>query len=136
MVSEKVLHFAFIGCVAFVFDATAYFLAGLLFLVLLGQGAPFLQKIIGFAVGVLTTYLYNSRITFSVSYSRRRFWLYISSQLLGMAVNLVVFLILNQVLPVLAALISATLLAAIVNFIGARRSLRVGQSSSNCATRH
>ena len=124
MLSRKILHFAFIGAVAFIFDAATYFLAGLVFSFLLGQNIPFFQKVIGFAAGVATTYLYNSRITFSVSYSWLRFWKYLGSQLLGMAVNLVVFLLLNSALPVLMALAGATLVAAIVNFFGARRSLR------------
>lgn len=126
MVSKKVLHFIFIGGIAFLFDSSAYFFAGFVFSMFLGQGVPLVQKIIGFAVGVLTTYLYNSKITFSVSYSWLKFLKYLGSQLLGMVVNLVVFVALNYFFPVFLALIGATLLAAIVNFIGARRSLRAG----------
>lgn len=51
-------------------------------------------------------------------------WIDLSSQLLGMAVNLGVFLLLNQLLPVFMALAGATVIAAIVNFLGARRALR------------
>lgn len=124
MLRRKVVHFAFIGGIAFLFDTTTYFLAGLLFSLLLGQHVPLVQKVVGFVAGVLTTYLYNSRFTFSVSYSWVRFWIYLSSQLLGMAVNLGVFLLLNQLLPVFMALAGATVIAAIVNFLGARRALR------------
>jgi len=122
--NRRVVHFAFIGGIAFLFDAVTYFLAGLFFSFLLGQHVPLVQKGVGFVAGVLTTYLYNSRVTFSVSYSWGRFWIYLSSQLLGMAVNLGVFLLLNHFLPVLMALVGATAIAAIVNFLGARRALR------------
>ena len=124
MLRRKVVHFAFIGGIAFLLDAATYFLAGLFFSLLLGQHVPLVQKVVGFIAGALTTYLYNSRITFSVSYSWGRFWIYLSSQLLGMAVNLGVFLLLNQLLPVFMALAGATVIAAIVNFLGARRALR------------
>jgi len=121
---RSVVNFAFIGGVAFVFDAATYFLSGLTFTFLLGQSWPSGQKLIGFAAGVLTTYLYNSRITFSVSYRWSRFWAYLASQLLGMAVNLAVFLLFSRWMPVIVALAGATLIAALVNFLGARRSLR------------
>lgn len=124
MLRRKVVHFAFIGGIAFLFDTATYFLTGLLFLLLLGQHVPLVQKVAGFISGVLTTYLYNSRVTFSVSYSWSRFWIYLSSQFLGMSVNLGVFLLLNQLLPVFMALAGATVIAAMVNFLGARRALR------------
>ena len=125
MIDRKVVHFALIGGIAFLFDAATYFLAGLFFSFLLGQRVPLVQKVVGFVAGVLTTYIYNSGITFSVSYSWGRFWIYLSSQLLGMAVNLGVFLLLNQLLPVFLALVGSTVIAAIVNFLGARHALRV-----------
>jgi len=125
MINRKVVHFALIGGIAFLFDAATYFLAGLFFSLLLGQHVPLVQKVVGFVAGILTTYLYNSRVTFSVPYSWGRFWIYLSSQLLGMAVNLGVFLLLNHLLPVLMALVGATTIAAVVNFLGARRALRV-----------
>ena len=124
MINRKVVHFALIGGIAFLFDAATYFLAGLFFSFLLGQHVPLVQKVVGFVAGVLTTYLYNSRVTFSVFYSWGKFWIYLSSQLLGMAVNLGVFLLLNQVLPVFLALAGSTVIAAIVNFLGAQRVLR------------
>jgi putative flippase GtrA len=124
MLRRHAAHFAFIGGVAFLFDAATYLLSGILFLRLLGQPVPSVQKVIGFGAGVLTTYLYNSRITFSISYSWVRFWVYLGSQLLGMVVNLSVFLLLQRLIPVLPALAGATLIAALVNFLGARRALR------------
>ena len=124
MFKRSLIHFGFIGGVAFVFDAITYFVVGFVFLLLLGQYVPAGQKAMGFVVGVITTYLYNSRITFAVPCRWRRFWRYLASQLLGMAVNLSVFLVLRRSMPVLPALISATLIAAAVNFLGAKRSLR------------
>jgi putative flippase GtrA len=117
------MNFAFIGGVAFLFDALTYFSVGFLFSFFLGQYVPFAQKMVGFMAGVLTTYLYNSRITFSVPYGWGRFWIYLSSQLFGMAVNLGVFLLLKHVLPVFLALAGSTVIAAVVNFLGARRAL-------------
>jgi putative flippase GtrA len=124
MLRRHAAHFAFIGGVAFLFDAATYLLSGILFLRLLGQPVPSVQKVIGFGAGVLTTYLYNSRITFSISYSWGRFWVYLGSQLLGMVVNLSVFLLLRRFIPVVPALAGATLIAALVNFFGARHALR------------
>ena len=124
MIKKKVAHFAFIGAIAFVFDSATYFIAGLLFLFLLGQHVPFAQKIVGFVAGVLTTYLYNSRVTFPVAYSWNRFCKYLGSQFFGMALNLGVFLLLSHVFPVFMALTGATLIGALANFLGARYSLR------------
>jgi len=119
----KYAHFIFIGSVAFLVDSLVYFLSGLLFIVFIGQHLDVLQKLTGFLAGLLTTYLYNSRYTFSVTYSWKRFRLYVASQLLGMVVNLSVFLVFRQVFSVMASLCGATLIAAIVNFFGAKRSL-------------
>lgn len=116
-------HFLFIGSIAFFVDSFFYFISGLLFLLLMGRHLSILQKLIGFSAGVLTTYLYNSRYTFSVSCNWKRFRLYLASQLFGMAANLIVFLGLRNVLPVAPSLVGATLIAALVNFVGARRSL-------------
>jgi putative flippase GtrA len=124
MLRRSIVHFGFIGGIAFVFDAATYFLSGVVFSFLLGQSVPAGQKLIGFATGVLTTYLYNSRVTFSVAYRWSRFWAYLASQLLGMVINLAVFLLLKGCMPVIAALAGSTLIAALVNFLGARRSLR------------
>ena len=124
MLRRSIVHFGFIGGIAFIFDAATYFLSGVVFSFLLGQSVPAGQKLIGFVTGVLTTYLYNSRITFSVHYRWSRFWAYLASQLLGMVVNLAVFLLLKGCMPVIAALAGSTLIAALVNFLGARRSLR------------
>jgi putative flippase GtrA len=124
MLRRSLVHFGFIGGIAFVFDAATYFFSGVVFAFLFGQSVPAGQKLIGFATGVLTTYLYNSRVTFSVAYRWSRFWAYLASQLLGMAVNLAVFLLLRGFMPVIGALAGATLIAALVNFLGARRSLR------------
>ena len=124
MLRRSIVHFGFIGGIAFIFDAATYFLSGVVFSFLLGQSVPAGQKLIGFVTGVLTTYLYNSRVTFSVAYRWSRFWAYLVSQLLGMVVNLAVFLLLKGCMPVIAALAGSTLIAALVNFLGARRSLR------------
>jgi putative flippase GtrA len=120
---QKILHFGFIGAIAFFIDTATYFITGVIFLILLGHTIPFAQKTIGLTAGIFTTYLYNSRVTFCVSYSWNRFWLYLGSQLLGMSVNLTAFLILDSFLPVLIALAGATLVAAVVNFLGALLSL-------------
>ena len=121
---KRVFHFCLIGFIAFVFDALSYFVAGLLFSMLLGQDVPFAQKLIGFSFGVITTYLYNSRITFSVSYGWERFWKYLCTQLLGMIINLATFLVIRSFSPAFVAISIATLCAAIVNFLGASRALR------------
>ena len=123
MIIDKYAHFIFIGAVAFFVDSSVYFVSGLLFVILTGQHLDILQKLSGFSAGVLTTYLYNSRYTFSVRYDWKRFRLYVGSQLFGMAVNLIVFLALRQVVSVIMSLCGATLIAAIVNFFGAKRSL-------------
>jgi putative flippase GtrA len=123
MIICKYAHFIFIGAVAFFVDSSVYFVSGLLFVILTGQHLDFMQKLSGFSAGVLTTYLYNSRYTFSVRYDWKRFRLYVGSQLFGMAVNLIVFLALRQVVSVIMSLCGATLIAAIVNFFGAKRSL-------------
>lgn len=122
---RRVAHFCLIGFVAFLFDALSYFVSGLFFLMLIGRDVPFAQKLIGFSFGVITTYLYNSRITFSVSYSWDRFWKYLCTQSFGMTVNLATFLLIRSFLPAFVAIGIATLFAAIVNFLGASRSLRV-----------
>lgn len=121
---RRVAHFCLIGFIAFAFDAISYFIAGLVFSILLGQDVPLMQKLIGFSIGVVTTYLYNSRITFSVSYSWGRFRKYLCAQFLGMAINLATFLVIRSLLPAFVAIATATLFAAVVNFIGASRSLR------------
>lgn len=119
----KYAHFLFIGSAAFLVDTLVYFISGLLFIAAIGQHLDILQKLMGFLSGLLTTYLYNSRYTFSVNYNWKRFRLYVASQLLGMAVNLSVFLVFRQVFSVMVSLCGATLIAAIVNFFGAKRSL-------------
>jgi putative flippase GtrA len=123
-VSRRFLHFLFIGGVAFWLDAATYFLSGTLLVFLMGAGLPVVQKILGFCVGVVATYLYNSRITFSALMNIKQFFAYVCSQLIGMGVNLSVFLVARLFLPVLAALVLATLVAALVNFLGARSVLR------------
>jgi putative flippase GtrA len=122
---RRIVHFGFIGFIAFIFDALTYFIAGFVFLSLIGEGVPLMQKIAGFSAGILTTYLYNTKITFSVSYSWTRFWRYLSSQILGMLVNVCVFLVLCTFLPVFISMLGATLVAALVNFFGASRALRM-----------
>lgn len=123
IVVPKCGHFLFIGSIAFFVDSFFYFVSGLLFILLIGRHLSILQKLIGFFAGVLTTYLYNSSYTFSVSYNWKRFRLYLASQLFGMAVNLVVFMCLRTVLSVVPSLMGAALIAAFVNFLGAKRSL-------------
>lgn len=118
------VHFLLIGGCAFWLDALTYFAAGYLFTLIKGGSVPALQKLMGFAVGVTTTYLYNSWMTFRVQFGWLRLVRYVCSQFLGMLVNLLVFLMLKQLMPVLLALAGATLLATVVNFAGARRVLR------------
>lgn len=117
------MRFVFIGSVAFLVDSLVYFVAGLLFVAITGKNIDFAQKITGFSAGLLTTYLYNSRYTFSVAYSWKKFRLYLASQVFGMAVNLAVFMTLRQISPVIVSLCGATLIAAVINFLGAKRSL-------------
>jgi putative flippase GtrA len=114
----------FIGGVAFWLDTATYFLSGLILVAFMGGGVPFAQKIFGFCVGVLATYLYNSRITFSAALNIKQFFAYVGSQLIGMGVNLLVFLGARLFFPVFAALLMATFVAAFVNFVGARSVLR------------
>jgi putative flippase GtrA len=121
---RTLIHFLFIGGIAFWLDVAIYFLSGGILVFLLGQDAPFFQKILGFFVGVLTTYLYNARITFKSSIGLRRFAAYAATQLTGMAVNLSVFLLFKTMLPALPALGVATMVAAAVNFVGARSVLK------------
>lgn len=121
--ASRLAHFAFIGSAGFLVDSAVYFGFGFLFVFIIGQNLDILQKIAGFSAGVLTTYLYNTRYTFSVTYGWKRFRLYVASQLLGMAVNLIAFLAFRQALPVIASLCGSTLIASIVNFFGAKRSL-------------
>ena len=124
MGKKKVVHFAFIGGIAFLVDSFTFFCAGLLFVLLLRRPEPLVQRAIGFAAGAITTYLYNSRFTFSMPYSWGRFCIYLCSQLFGMAVNLGVFTLLNNVLPVFMALAGSTIVASAINFLGARQVLR------------
>lgn len=123
MVRGQYVRFLFIGSVAFLVDSLVYFIAGLVFVAATGKNLDFAQKITGFSAGVLTTYLYNSRYTFSVAYSWKKFRLYLASQVFGMAANLAVFMALRQFSPVIVSLCGATLIAAVINFFGAKRSL-------------
>lgn len=98
-------------------------MTGLLFSFLLGHNIPLVQKVLSFVVGVTTTYLFNSRLTFSASYSWGRFCSYLAFYMVGMIVNLGVFLLLVHLLPDLMALAGATAVAAVANYLGARRAL-------------
>lgn len=122
--TRRFVRFLLIGGCAFWLDALTYFAAGYIFVLIQGGSVPVLQKLMGFAVGVTTTYLYNSWLTFSVQFGWLRFVRYVGSQLLGMLANLSAFLILKQFMPDLLALAGATILATVVNFAGARRVLR------------
>ena len=84
---------------------------------------PWLQKVLGFAGGVSTTYCLNSVFTFRAPFSLTRYGMYVLSQVGGMAVNLAVFLLALRVIPVLLALAVATLVGLTVNFLAARRVL-------------
>jgi putative flippase GtrA len=123
-VSHRVAHFLFIGGVAFWLDAATYFLTGYLFVLVIGGSVPLIQKLAGFMVGVFTTYLYNSRITFKANQDAKRFFRYLGSQLFGMLINLGIFFVVHQFFSALLALAVATLLATVVNFLGARFVLR------------
>lgn len=114
----RFFRFALIGGVAFLVDAALYTLLGD------ALGRPWLQKLLGFAGGVSTTYLLNSALTFRTPLSLARYGLYVLSQAGGMAVNLAAFLLALQALPALLALVLATLAGLAVNFLGARRVLR------------
>lgn len=122
--TRRFVQFLLIGGCAFWLDALTYFAAGYILILIQGGSVPALQKLMGFAVGVTSTYLCNSWMTFSVQFSWLRFVRYVGSQTLGMLANLSAFLLLKQVMPVLLALAGATLLATVVNFAGARRALR------------
>ena len=115
---QRFFRFALIGAVAFVVDASLYGLFGLVL------DRPWLQKLLGFAGGVTTTYGLNSLFTFHAPLSIGRYGAYVLSQTLGMAVNLVAFLAALRVVPVLVALVLATLAGMAVNFLAARRVLR------------
>lgn len=117
-------HFLLIGGVAFWIDVTVYWISGLLLERLIVGGLPALQKVAGFSAGVSTTYLYNSLLTFRVPLAWVRYRLYVGSQLLGMVVNLLAFLVVRPHLPLLWALAGATGLAVLVNFLAARAVLR------------
>lgn len=109
--------FVLIGGVAFIVDAGLYFLLGGVL------GLPWLQKVIGFAAGVSTTYCFNAALTFRVPLSLSRYGLYVISQTGGMAINMVVFLLALRVMPALLALVLATLVGLSVNFLAAQRVL-------------
>ena len=114
---RRFFRFALIGAVAFCVDACLYFLIGL------ALQLPWLQKALGFAGGVSTTYLLNSLLTFRAPLSPRRFFLYALSQAGGMVVNLLAFLAALRLVPVLLALPLATIAGLLVNFLAARRVL-------------
>lgn len=115
--SRRFLLFALIGGLAFLVDAGLYFLlGGVLHL-------PWLQKALGFAGGVSTTYCFNSVLTFRVPLSLSRYGLYVLSQAGGMAVNMTAFLLALRVMPALLALMVATLVGLGANFLAARRVL-------------
>lgn len=117
-------HFLLIGGVAFGIDALTYWFSGLLLQPWLPAGVPALQKVAGFAAGVSTTYLYNSMVTFSAPLTWSRYRLYVGSQLLGMVVNLLAFLLVRPHLVLIAALATATGVAVFVNFFMAKAVLR------------
>jgi len=116
-VDSRFLRFALIGGVAFGVDAALYFLLGTVL------DRAWLQKALGFAGGVSTTYWLNSAFTFRAPLSWARYGLYVLSQAGGMVVNLVAFLVALRFVPTLMALALATLVGLVVNFLGARRVL-------------
>ncbi|MEX1324846.1 MAG: GtrA family protein [Synechococcaceae cyanobacterium] len=116
--SSRFLLFCVIGGIAFVVDAGVYLLLG-------GWlDHPPLQKALGFLGGVSTTYLLNSSFTFRAPLALSRYGLYVVSQGAGMVVNLTAFLVCLRLVPVLAALVLATLAGLSFNFVAARRVLR------------
>lgn len=129
---RRLLNFLFIGGVAFWLDAALFFLSGKLFMHIIGHQSPPLQKVFGFAVGVSTTYFYNSLITFSAPLRWKRFCGYFGSQLLGMIINLASFLTLQQFIPALPSLALATVVATFANFLGAKLTL----NTSNMQQKH
>lgn len=115
--NSRFLRFALIGGLAFLVDAALYFLIG----GVLDQ--PWLQKALGFAGGVSTTYYLNSAFTFRAPLSLARYGLYVFSQVGGMAVNITTFLVALRAMPALLALVLATLVGLVVNFLAAQRVL-------------
>jgi len=121
---KTVANFYFIGAVAFFFDAFTYFLAGWIFHLLGWDIAPSVNKILGLIAGLIITYAYNAKITFSSRYSWSSFFRYASTQLFGLIVNLLIFSSLIVFLNDFFALIMATGIASVANYLGARVSFK------------
>jgi len=121
---RTIANFYFIGAVAFFVDALIYFLSGW-FLHQCGVDVePSFRKVFGLIGGLLTTYAYNAKVTFSSGYSWISFIRYSSTQLFGLIVNLSVFSVLILFLNDLLALIVATFIASVANYLGARFALK------------
>jgi len=121
---RTVANFYFIGAVAFFVDASIYFFSGWLFHHFGLDIEPVFRKVFGLIGGLLTTYLYNTKVTFSTHYSWVLFVRYGSTQLFGLVVNLSVFSVLVLFFNDLFALIVATLIASIINYLGAKLALK------------
>ena len=124
MTLRTIANFYFIGAVAFFVDASIYFFSGWLFHRFGLDIEPSFRKIVGLIGGLLTTYAYNTKITFSSRYSWIFFIRYSSTQLFGLMVNLSVFSVLIAYLNDLFALVIATLIASVVNYAGAKLVLK------------
>ena len=117
-------NFYLIGAVAFFFDAFIYFFAGWIFYLLSWDIAPSFNKILGLITGLIITYAYNAKITFASRYSFSSFVRYASTQLFGLIVNLLIFASLIVFLNDFFALIMATGIASVANYLGARVSFK------------
>lgn len=124
MTIRTVANFYFIGGVAFFVDASIYFFSGWLLNKLGFDVQPSFRKVFGLVGGLLTTYVYNAKITFSSRYSWISFVRYSSTQLFGLVINLSVFAVLILFLQDLPALIVATFIASVANYFGARLALK------------
>jgi putative flippase GtrA len=124
-VDRRFFSFALFGVLAFGADVLFFYLVGS------AVDIPWLQKVAGFVAGVSTTYLLNSAYTFQAPLSPQHYGLYVLSQMGGMAVNLLVFLLVHGSVHTLVALVLATLVGLVVNFLGARRVLSgsIGQGA-------
>ena len=121
---RTIANFYFIGAVAFFIDASIYFFSGWLFQRFGLDIEPGFRKVFGLIGGLLTTYAYNAKVTFSSRYSWISFIRYSSTQLFGLIVNLSVFSVLVLFLNDLFALVIATFIASVANYLGARFALK------------
>ena len=119
-----ITNFYFIGAVAFFIDALIYFFSGWLLHKFGVDVEPSFRKVFGLIGGLLTTYAYNVKVTFSSNYSWINFVRYGSTQIFGLIVNLSIFSVSVVFFGDFPALIIATVIASFANYLGARYVLR------------